>query len=626
MDTKIIRRVFASIVNPPYRGVPWLILGYVVFCSLMLPYGGVYTRHLVGYDDQVRMVDILDWVNGAGWYDHTIMRANPPEGFATIWARLVDAPFALIILIAQNFVAQRTAALVAAAIVPLLYIAVLFAWAAPYFARPLVGKSQARLIGLFIAFTSILNLKYFSLSGFMIGQVSHHPWYVILNLTMFGAAARLAMGSVSYAPVFMLGGSIALLTAVGIEGYPIIAGAVGVLACVAWAANRPFVAARAALGVMCGAVASLLLLPLYQPPANFFAVSFAEPSILGPILIAVAATFLVIETFLLRRFTRRGITAFVLVIVACLFAAGLVTAFPDILNGAAAGLSPQERKLALDTHIEAQSIFKVGRTLAESIGLIVPMFMALAAGAWATGTARNGRRRAMFFCYLGFTALTFFMSALFCRYYHHAMTSSCAWLLWLWEKFKQRLKRNIHYSLFAAAGFVALGPFWMLLLPDIGANAPITTSILLFPAAFQAETDLCDTRPAAQYIDAHYPPDTLLIVPQWLSEHMLYQSDVRIDFVSNYPSHNKFIDNYAFFDTTDPDVARGIAQRHAVDLVAICTAARLYIPGAPLAQQSFAGRLETGQVPSWLTPIDASIPNYRLYRIDKKKLYQQGWP
>ncbi|MDR3425692.1 MAG: hypothetical protein P4M13_11590 [Alphaproteobacteria bacterium] len=608
-----------TIIKPPYRNLPWLALGYVIACVLILHHGGVFTGHLIGFDDHVRMTEILNWINGAGWYDRTMMRANPPEGFTSIWARIDEIPFAVIIIIAQKFMPQKIAALVAAAIVPLIEIVLLFAAAAPYFARPLVGKNKARLIVLFLIFTSLLNTKYFSYSGFVVGQVSHHPWYVILNLLMFGATARLAMGSARFSPILMLGGSIALLFSVGIESFPLIAGAAGLLALVAWSGGRPAVVARGGDGFLLGAMGALLLLPAQQPPEQWMTISFAEPSILGVILILAAGVFLKFEReILLRLNARKAAAAAILCAAAALIGAGLVCAFPDILNGGAAGLSPIEREMALHVHFEALSIYGASRDSMEFIGLAAPIFLALAAGIFSALRAK-GRRRATAICYLGFAALGGGMSFVYSRYYHHAMTTACAWLLWTWEKIKDHLRKDQYFNWLALAIFIALGPFWMLLLPEIDSGAPIIPNVLLFPASVQAAPVIGDPIPLSDFINAHYNKNTLLVVNHPESANFLYYSDVRIDFIDNYPSHNKFIDNFNLFATHDPKFAEEIVARHNVDLIAVCTYHRELEPVISDGALNFYALLQTEHAPHWLRKIDVgNVTNYLLYEVDKK--------
>ncbi len=608
------------IFKPPYYGVPWLVWFYAAFACCCFNHGGVFAGVLTGYDDHVRMLQVLNWVNGADWYDRTITRVNAPEGFQTLWTRLVDIPFAAVILFCQNFMNQRQAALVAALIAPLMELAVLFV-IAPYFARPLVGKKHARLIILFLMFTSVMNYKPFSMSGFHSGEVSHHAWYVILVLLLFGAAARIAGGVSSPAPPRFMGMAIGLLLAVGIEGFPLIAGAVLILSVLATCFNRPRMAAQTAQAMIWATLLSLILLPLHQPPAKWFSISFAEPSLLGPILTAAAAIFFAAQNFILRYFDRQKLYS----IIATIFAGGVISAalifvFPQMLDGPAAALSPAERALAFKEHAEAWPLYKAAADRIDFIGLLAPSLIALGASLYAVIQTKSPRRRALYLSYLGFTLISGSMAEVIARYYHHAMTVACAWLLWAWQKIKSRLVRNGSYSLKSTAIFIALGPFWMLLLPALNSDAPFLSQVLLYPAKVQTLPDYCNNVAFGQFLNQHYSKNTLLMVPGSDSSRMLFYSDLRIDFLNNYPSQNKFIDNQTFFGTQSMDAAKDIAKRHQFDLVAICKPLTDLPPLKPGEAPMLYERLQKNQPPDWLQPVNTRLYGYHLYQVRKDLL------
>ena len=235
-----LKRATAWIAKPPYDGVVWLAWLYVVAACLYTR-GTGFNGNLVWFDDRVRMVQVLNWINGPSllghWYDRTIMRVNLPEGFHTIWSRLVDIPIAAVILGFQHFIGQRPAAMLASVLIPLVQVLLLF-YAASSFARPMVGKGNAKLITLFVLFTSCLNAEYFTLAGFQVGAASHHSWYVIFTLVLFAAAGRLAIRP-SPRDGLIAGGAIGALLAIGIEGLPLIAGLCFFMAAAGWWLNRP---------------------------------------------------------------------------------------------------------------------------------------------------------------------------------------------------------------------------------------------------------------------------------------------------------------------------------------------------------------------------------------------------
>lgn len=619
-ETSILRCFHKWVFIAPYCGLPWLIWFYAVFSCFCYTQGGVFDGQLTGYDDHVRMVQVLNWVNGAGWYDRTIMRVNAPDGFPTIWSRLVDTPYAVVILIGQQIADQRTAALMAAFTIPLLELAIFFS-VARYFVRPLVGKKNARLVVLFLMFTSVMNYKSFSMSGFQTGEVSHHSWYVILNLLLLGAAARIAIGVSGLGPARMMGFTAAILLAVGIEAFPLIAAAMMVLAALAWLSNRLSIAQQTSRASIYTTLVGLLLIPMHQSPSRWFDISFAEPSLLGPILMSVAALFFVAQSYILRRLGDHKIYSLIVTaVVATVLGSVLFVIFPEMLAGPAVALSPAERALAFKEHAEAWPLYRAAFDRIDFIGLAMPTVIALAGAVYAARTTRSPRRRVLYLAYGGFTFLFGSMALCITRLYHHAMTVACAWLLWVWRKIMHSLPRNQLYALTAFGAFIMLGPFWMLLLPALDQDLPFVSQVLLYPAKIQTFPDPCNSVAFGEFLNRHYTKDTLLIVPGADSSRMLFYSDLKIDFLNNYPSQNKFIDNETFFGTQNMSMAKDIILRHNIDLVAICKILQNVPPLKPGEEPMFYERLEYGQVPNWLKPVDTRMYGYLLYEVDKSLL------
>ena len=473
-------------------------------------------------------------------------------------------------------------------------------------------------------FTTVLNHKALTLAGFHPGEASHHAWYGILNVAMFGAAVRVALGVAGWIPKVMLGAAMALLLAVGIEPFPTVAGTVAVLAALAWGFGNPRLAQRGAQAVGAGAALSLLLLPLHVPPAHFFEISFSQPSIVGSIMLAVAAAFLAAEMAVLRQVTHRLASGLLLAAIAATFALCLVSVFPEILAGATAGLSPSERMLAASEHPEVWAMWRVAIDTVDYIGLTMPTVIAVFVGIVAMLREGNARRRMMYGAYAGFAAVPGVLAQFWWRFIHHAQTAVCPLLLFAWQRVRARLPRNVGYGLASLAAMVALGPFWMVFLPALDTNAPFLTQVVFFPAKIYTEPYSCDALSIAEYLNTHYTKETRVNVPDWDSATFLLETKLKIDFLSNYPSHDHFIDNKVFFQTQSPDAARDIARRHQFDLVAACAMipmAPQIAASRPYRQPSMIERMREGTQPAWLKPVATDIQtNYRLFEIDKAEL------
>jgi hypothetical protein len=612
------------LAKPPYDGVIWLAWLYVVAVCLYAG-GGPFAGDLVWFDDRVRLVQILNWLNGQDWYDRTITHVNAPEGFHTIWSRVVDLPVAGIIAAFQGFVGQMHAAMIAAILVPLVQTLLLF-FASSYFVEPLIGKKQTKLVTLFVLFSSCISPESFTLAGFHVGMIGHHSWYVLLTLLLFGAMARIVVGG-SKRDIAYGGIAIGGLLVIGIEALPLIAGACGFIALIGWWHNREGLVFDALRLTGLGAVLGFLLLPANQPPEKLLVVSFAEPSILGPTLILTAALFFAGEWLILKYLGKKKILSLGLIAILAASIVGLlIYFFPQFLDGGAAALSPEERKLAEAEHTEAQSLLKASYDTMDYLRMAVPPFLASLLALYKIWKAPNDKLRGLYIFHLGLLLITFGMASIYSRYFHYAELTTIPWFLLLWLSGVKYFARDEFFALKSFLLYVAVGPLWLWLVPAANYNFGFGTQVLMFPARLQLEPPRCDTRGFIDFLNLRYGADKNIIVPMYTSDRFLLHSHLHIFFLANFPSQNKFMDAKTFYETFSEDQAHDIVVKNGIDLVAFCPKSPSYALQTKLTHQlignrtRFAQRLITGQVPPWLKQIDiaAQTPWY-LYEVQKGK-------
>lgn len=615
---KPLNRLSNWACSPPYEGIIWLAWLYVVFACLVQG-EGPFAGNLAWFDDHVRMVQVLDWINGQSWYDHTIHRVNAPEGFHTIWSRLVDLPIAAIILPLQNWIGQHQAAMTASIILPLIQTLMLF-FATTYLAAPLVGKQNARLVVLFVLFSSCINAEYFTLAGFQLGAVGHHAWYVILTILMCGATARLVTND-GRKELCIAGFSIAALLAIGIEAIPLIGGLCATLAIISWHFNRADIAKRAAAFTALGALGGFILLPAYQPPDQLLSISFAEPSALGPLLVTCAAVFFAFQFVILQKYGKqKAICAVCFLVLAAALVTALLYIFPQILNGPAAALTPEERQIAAFSHTEAMPLFKVAQSKIDLLRLMMPLVIALGYAGYRLRTA-NRKDATLYALYLGSALVPFGMILFFSRYYHHAMMMACPWLTLALIQVWRRMPTTKAYYLNGLLAFIALGPLWTFLIPAALANAPFTSSFLLFPAKRQEKNELCDAKTISGFLNSYFNNDKVIMVPMYRSAEFLFNAQMHIFFLANFPSQNKFIPVQKFYQTRSPNEARQIIFDHNIDLIAVCKLggvhnAAMFNPALTAQASSFNQQLLDGVIPDWLTAVPVNIPTpYLLFEV-----------
>lgn len=620
---KLRQELSAWLFKQPYDGIVWLAWIYVVFACLYAG-GGPFDGDLVWFDDRVRLVQIFNWLNGQDWYDRTINRVNAPEGFHTIWSRLVDLPVAGLIAAFQSALGQMHAAMVAATIVPLTAVLLLF-FAASFFAAPLVGQAKAKLVTLFVVFGSCINTEAFTSAGFQAGMVGHHSWYVLLTLMLWGSLGRLVKASDTRC-VLIAGLSIGGLLTVGIEGFPLIAGSFILVAFIGWLQNCRRLLRDAFHAALIGTAFGFLTLPFNQPLPKLLVISFAEPSILGPILLTFGTLFLACQYLIMKFLEDKKIISLCLILgCGAIIAIILLYLFPQMLDGGAAALSPEERQLATDEHQEAMTIWRLARNNLDYVRMVIPPLTGLVFALCQLSKTKKNDRASLLF-YLGLLIFSFGMASVYSRFFHYLSLSTSPWLLHLWLTASQKFKRDEFRAIKSFSFYFLVGPLWLWLVPAANFNQAFGTSVLLYPAKIQTEPEHCDTKSFTNYLSLRYGGDKTIIVPMYKSDRFLLHTKLKIFFLANFPSGNKFIDNKMFYETGSVDEAHHIVDAHGIDLVAVCTKAYLVSARSTLTNQllkghmSFGQMLVTGNIPPWLNPISIpAVTPWLLFEVDKGK-------
>src|SRR6185369_3259311 len=97
-------------------GAVWALAALIL---LAVRWHAITTHNFADVDDQLRLVEVRDWLNGQSFYDVTQYRMNQPWGAPMHWSRLVDMPLAALILLFRPLVGANGAEMLAVSIVPL---------------------------------------------------------------------------------------------------------------------------------------------------------------------------------------------------------------------------------------------------------------------------------------------------------------------------------------------------------------------------------------------------------------------------------------------------------------------------------------------------------------------------
>lgn len=294
-------------------------------------------------DDNLRLLQVRQWLAGQGWFDLRQYRLDPPLGADIHWSRLVDLPLAAIIRPLTPLVGQGTAETFAATVVPLLALLVAMA-AVAAIARRAVAPGAWLWAVLILPLAGPVTAMLSPL------RIDHHGWQIAALLVMLAGLVtpRRAAGGAA------AGLAIAASLAIGVELLPFLA--LGVLAAaLGWVADPRervrlgALAASLAIGIVVG------LLAFIPPPARFgFGCDALTLAWAAPIL--VGCTGLAIATML----PPAGRTARAAALLTVGLLAGLTLLGPTgaCLVDPYRAVDPRARRLWLAIVTEAQPLFR----------------------------------------------------------------------------------------------------------------------------------------------------------------------------------------------------------------------------------------------------------------------------
>ncbi len=191
-----------------------VLLLWLAVSAILLWSGWTQVITLGGWDpdDQLRMVQLRDFLNGQSWFDTTQYRMNAPEGAPMHWSRMIELPLALLVLMFKPLFGQATAEMIAGAAVPLILLGAIAMILGQIATR--LSNAEAGIVA--VVLTLICPALLIQLRPM---RIDHHGWqifFAVLALwTMFWPDKR--RGGL------VLGISLALWLHISLEGAPLTA-------------------------------------------------------------------------------------------------------------------------------------------------------------------------------------------------------------------------------------------------------------------------------------------------------------------------------------------------------------------------------------------------------------------
>ena len=566
-------------------------------------------------DDQMRLLEVRDWVAGQSWWDITQYRMNAPDGGEMHWSRLVDVPLGLAIVLFRPFVGQALAEQLAASLVPLLTLSVavfMYACAARRIFDARVGLVVAALVLTLMPFTTQMTPM----------RIDHHGWQMVC----FAAALwALFDWQTSLRSSIILGLVCALWIEISVEGLPFAALLLGISA-LGWIFPSMSLASQRnhqfPIALASTAIGTLLFFSITE--------SWASPNYcdaLSPVHIAALGIMAIIVTIgaLLMR-ARPTLDNMPLRIALCGAAAvsgcaTLLAVAPQCAGDAFAGLDPLVRTYWFDRTPEGLPLWKLPTDL-----VVQPIAYMLSGAVALVFVLGRGKQLAasdkirLILLYAGCIAIGLFVS----RTLVYAMTIANLLLAALLVDLFSAAERRT--GLAARMGLRILAVF--LAMPSVSAqiveNNLKATAVKVNPASVAAERKLFALARACQKTSAaaalgQMPPSAIMA---GLDTNPAILQFTRHTVVASGHHRNQvaMADVIRTF-TGSADEAGGIIRARKIRFVVICDGSFELALYARKAPTGMLVQLRTGQLPAWLQR-RPDIGPFQIFEVNQAMLPQ----
>ena len=531
-------------------------------------------------DDIMRLLEVRDLLNGQSWWD--VSQHRLASGLMH-WSRLVDLPLAMVELPLRPLYGQAVAERAALIVVPLFTLLIVMALGG-FLTQRLLDDECAR------AALLIAPLSVPILCQLRPMRIDHHGWQIALSL-----AALLALVARPTTRSGIIGGAmLALLLTISLEGLPIAAALLGILA-LSWLFQPERASQVAATaGTLFGGAVLLQAAtrgPAFLAPACD-AMSPVWLAILGTMAFGIMLATRLPEDGIGRRFGALAATA--LACIPVLLAIDLRCA-----AGPFANLDPVVRSLWYDQVSEGLPIWEqLPIWAAMTVGLPIVGLV----GGWLAMRRAPPERKDAWRIVLAASACAFALSLVVSRAAGTANAFALPGAAWLLTTLlsQARLIPNVIKRTAATAGALLVAAPGLAAVPLLG-----------FPeqaAAGQPSNGVIGRRQCARPADAravHIIPPATLFAPIDIAPEIIAATSHHAITSGHHRNGAAMHDIVAVF-TGSPDQAHRIILRYRSDYVVACPGlneTELYRSTAP---GGFWARLERGERFDWLQPV--SIP------------------
>ena len=194
------------------RGNLPLLLIWLAVCAVLILVTRGQIISGIGWDpdDQLRMVQLRDWLGGQSWFDTIQYRIGEPDSQPMHWPRWIELPLALVFLLLKPLIGAASAETAAMVIVPLITLGIAM-WLIMKISEQLFDRNIAILAAALTATAVPIVAQIRPM------RVDHHGWQIVLALTALWTMCWPAKRRGGIA----LGAALALWLSISLEGLPI---------------------------------------------------------------------------------------------------------------------------------------------------------------------------------------------------------------------------------------------------------------------------------------------------------------------------------------------------------------------------------------------------------------------
>ena len=576
----------------------WLLLWIGISAILIFTgWDNIAARSGWDPDDQLRMVQLRDFLNGQSWFDITQYRMNAPDGAPMHWSRFIELPLAAIVFALSPLIGQPAAEMAAGTIVPLIGLG-LTALLLGQIAMRLAGR-HAGIIAIILTFLSPAILMQFRPM-----RIDHHGWQIMM--------ACLALATIFWPnrqrAGITLGLALAVWLHISLEGAPMTT-AFFVLLGWRWIFEKAQ-GRRLLWTIITFALASFLLFFGTQR-SGIFAATFCD-TISPPHLYAVAAAALIMLPAIAKAPKNWRVRLAIAATAGAAAGGVLLMLAPQCTGGAFAGLDPLVRQYWYAHISEGLPVWHQGLQSAAALlaapacGLVAILMLRKP----QDGKANSEKRVAAFFLLYAFAlALLVFRTVSVTSAY--AIPLVAALIVTLFARYRK--SNNAARRIGMVAVMLALFIPGNLAQKLVGSFSPPDNAAAETPA--RAANKLCESSTSIAALGTL--KDAYFAAPFDMGPMILLTTSHKVLASSHHRNEAAMHDHIEIFRSS-ADKSRAIIAKRRITHIAACASEAEMTGYVKTDPKGLWARLAKGDAPDWLQAMPDAGDGIKVWRVRQR--------